>query len=64
MNYLDRGCDYMKFLKMLGYIGCIAFLLNDFITLLKGATFTPIGLATFLFVMVIGCELENNLRKN
>lgn len=54
----------MKFLKMLGYIGCIAFLLNDFITLLKGATFTPIGLATFLFVMVIGCELENNLRKN
>lgn len=54
----------MKYLKNIIYLGCIAFLLRDFITLLKGATYTPLGIATLLMVMFIGSELENNLRKN
>lgn len=52
----------MKYLKNIAFLGCVAFIINDFITLLKGATFTPFGIATFLIVMVIGCELEESLK--
>ena len=43
------------------YVLCIVQIIYDFIQLLKGMTFTPFGIATFLMAMGFGIVAESYL---
>lgn len=60
---MKRRLNVKGLVALISYILCYVLIISDMIQLLKGKTFTPTGIAYFIGIMVIGCIIEEYLRR-